>query len=223
MMLCSRAKAYSSRPWESASVASSTNVMSFASFQPIVDLRTQKIFAYEALARTKAPEFDGPMQLFAAAVAENADRRARPAAARDRRSRAARRTRCSSTSIPPSSTRSGSSSPTIRSSSTPRTSTSRSPRPCRCRTSACAETCSNEVRGRGVHLVVDDLGAGYSNLKYIADLHPRVVKLDRDLIAGLTQGLAPVQARRRRSCGCAASSTRRSSPRASRPRPSSRR
>jgi EAL domain-containing protein (putative c-di-GMP-specific phosphodiesterase class I) len=44
-----------------------------------------------------------------------------------------------------------------------------------------------EVRGRGVHLVVDDLGAGYSNLKYIADLHPRVVKLDRDLIAGLTK------------------------------------
>src|SRR5690606_19804384 len=46
----------------------------------------------------------------------------------------------------------------------------------------------NEVRGRGVHLVVDDLGAGYSNLKYIADLHPRVVKLDRGLVAGLTRG-----------------------------------
>src|SRR6185436_19959304 len=44
-----------------------------------------------------------------------------------------------------------------------------------------------EVRGRGVYLVVDDLGAGYSNLRYIADLHPRVVKLDRDLIAGLVK------------------------------------
>jgi EAL domain-containing protein (putative c-di-GMP-specific phosphodiesterase class I) len=44
-----------------------------------------------------------------------------------------------------------------------------------------------EVRGRGVHLVVDDLGAGYSNLKYIADLNPRVVKLDRGLVAGLTR------------------------------------
>ncbi|MEZ4224947.1 MAG: EAL domain-containing protein [Polyangiaceae bacterium] len=43
-----------------------------------------------------------------------------------------------------------------------------------------------EVRSRGaVHLVVDDLGAGYSNLKRIADLEPRVVKLDRALIAGL--------------------------------------
>jgi len=46
----------------------------------------------------------------------------------------------------------------------------------------------HELRARGgVHLVVDDLGAGYSNLKTIADLEPRVVKLDRDLVAGLDQ------------------------------------
>ena len=32
---------------------------------------------------------------------------------------------------------------------------------------------------------VDDLGAGYSNLKLIADLQPRVVKLDRNLIQDL--------------------------------------
>ncbi len=43
-----------------------------------------------------------------------------------------------------------------------------------------------ELRARGdVHLVVDDLGAGFSNLKSIADLEPRVVKLDRELIAGI--------------------------------------
>jgi EAL domain-containing protein (putative c-di-GMP-specific phosphodiesterase class I) len=43
-----------------------------------------------------------------------------------------------------------------------------------------------EVRARGgVHLVVDDLGAGYSNLKRIADLEPKVVKLDRELIIDL--------------------------------------
>jgi EAL domain-containing protein (putative c-di-GMP-specific phosphodiesterase class I) len=43
-----------------------------------------------------------------------------------------------------------------------------------------------EVRERGgIHLVVDDLGAGYSNLKTIADLEPTVVKLDRGLISGL--------------------------------------
>jgi EAL domain-containing protein (putative c-di-GMP-specific phosphodiesterase class I) len=39
-----------------------------------------------------------------------------------------------------------------------------------------------ELRAKGVQIVVDDLGAGYSNLKYIADLEPEVVKLDRSLI-----------------------------------------
>lgn len=43
-----------------------------------------------------------------------------------------------------------------------------------------------EVRARsGVHLVVDDLGAGYSNLKRIVDLAPQVVKLDRGLVCGV--------------------------------------
>jgi EAL domain-containing protein (putative c-di-GMP-specific phosphodiesterase class I) len=45
-----------------------------------------------------------------------------------------------------------------------------------------------ELRSKGVSLVVDDLGAGYSNLKYIADLAPEVVKLDRELIKGLVSG-----------------------------------
>jgi EAL domain-containing protein (putative c-di-GMP-specific phosphodiesterase class I) len=45
-----------------------------------------------------------------------------------------------------------------------------------------------EIRARGgVHLVVDDLGAGYSNLKRIADLEPAVVKLDRELVTNLDQ------------------------------------
>jgi EAL domain-containing protein (putative c-di-GMP-specific phosphodiesterase class I) len=42
-----------------------------------------------------------------------------------------------------------------------------------------------QIRARGIHLVIDDLGAGYSNLRYIADLHPCLVKLDRALITGL--------------------------------------
>jgi EAL domain-containing protein (putative c-di-GMP-specific phosphodiesterase class I) len=46
----------------------------------------------------------------------------------------------------------------------------------------------SEVRGRGgVHLVIDDLGAAESNLKSIVDLEPRAVKLDRELIAGVSQ------------------------------------
>lgn len=42
-----------------------------------------------------------------------------------------------------------------------------------------------EMRMRGAKIAVDDLGAGYSNLKYIVDLEPEVVKLDRELVANL--------------------------------------
>lgn len=45
-----------------------------------------------------------------------------------------------------------------------------------------------EIRRKGIALAIDDLGAGFSNLKYISDLHPEIVKLDRELIAGLTPG-----------------------------------
>jgi EAL domain-containing protein (putative c-di-GMP-specific phosphodiesterase class I) len=44
----------------------------------------------------------------------------------------------------------------------------------------------NELRSRGrVHLVIDDLGAGFSNLKRIVDLRPAIVKLDIELIRGI--------------------------------------
>lgn len=44
----------------------------------------------------------------------------------------------------------------------------------------------NELRSRGrVHLVIDDLGAGFSNLKRIVDLQPAVVKLDIELVRGI--------------------------------------
>lgn len=43
-----------------------------------------------------------------------------------------------------------------------------------------------ELRSRGgISLVVDDFGAGVSNLKRVVDLAPQVVKLDRELIAGI--------------------------------------
>ena len=40
----------------------------WVAYQPIVDLSARRIFAYEALARSKAPEFKNPLELFAAAV-----------------------------------------------------------------------------------------------------------------------------------------------------------
>jgi EAL domain-containing protein (putative c-di-GMP-specific phosphodiesterase class I) len=48
--------------------------------------------------------------------------------------------------------------------------------------SYCRGTLS-EIRDKGIKLAVDDLGAGYSNLLYIAQLNPEIVKLDRELTA----------------------------------------
>src|SRR5205085_12466623 len=59
-----------------------------------------------------------------------------------------------------------------------------------------------EMRERGgVHLVVDDLGAGYSNLRRIADLEPGIVKLDRELVTNLHED------KRRRILGSAVGRT----------------
>lgn len=42
-----------------------------------------------------------------------------------------------------------------------------------------------ELRGKGARLAVDDFGAGFSNLIYLSDLSPDIVKLDRKLIQRL--------------------------------------
>ncbi len=52
---------------------------------------------------------------------------------------------------------------------------------------ALCQSVIRELRSKGVFLAIDDLGAGYSNLKYIADLAPDIVKLDRELVTGLSR------------------------------------
>ncbi len=45
-----------------------------------------------------------------------------------------------------------------------------------------------EIQSRGsVHLVIDDLGAGFSNLQRIVDLNPAIVKLDMQLIRDIAE------------------------------------
>jgi EAL domain-containing protein (putative c-di-GMP-specific phosphodiesterase class I) len=155
-------------------------------YQPVVDLKTQKVFAYEALARTKAPEFDGPLALFAAAVEHSCTGEL------GRILRAMSLEGCTThplfMNLHPAELNEGwvvqPDDPIFNHSEDVYLEITEGVPLSHFR------LCQNmlaEVRGRGVHLVVDDLGAGYSNLKYIADLHPRVVKLDRDLIAGLTK------------------------------------
>lgn len=53
------------------------------------------------------------------------------------------------------------------------------------------EQCINvlgELRKKGIRLAIDDFGAGFSNVKYISDLNPDIVKLDRELITGVSEG-----------------------------------
>jgi EAL domain-containing protein (putative c-di-GMP-specific phosphodiesterase class I) len=155
-------------------------------YQPIVELSTRNIFAYEALARPTSTEFDGPLGLFAAAV-EHArtgelGRLLRELAVEG----------CPDlplfVNIHPAELNEGwlvqPRDPIFHhahdvfleiTESVPLSHF------------ALCQMIFNEVRGRGVSMVVDDLGAGFSNLKYIADLHPRFVKLDRVLVAGLTR------------------------------------
>ncbi len=60
-----------------------------------------------------------------------------------------------------------------------------------------------EIRQKGISLAIDDLGAGFSNLKYISDLQPEIVKLDRELIVGCVPGEPAVPAAGARSSRCA--------------------
>jgi EAL domain-containing protein (putative c-di-GMP-specific phosphodiesterase class I) len=158
----------------------------WCAFQPIVDVKTQKIFAYESLARTSSPEFDGPLALFAAAVAESATGEL------GRLLRAISLEGCTThplfLNIHPAELNEKwviqPDDPIFQHHEDVYLEITEAVPLSHFR--MCKDMLS-ELRGRGVHLVVDDLGAGYSNLKYIADLHPRIVKLDRGLVAGLTR------------------------------------
>lgn len=48
-------------------------------------------------------------------------------------------------------------------------------------------------RGLGMRLAVDDFGSGYSGLNVLADFQPDQIKLDKNLVRGI-QGLGPRQA-----------------------------
>jgi len=156
-------------------------------YQPVVNLRTQEIFAYEALARSKSPDFDGPISLFAAAVEHNCTgelgRMLREMAIEEVPNQKL------FVNIHPAELNEKwlvqPNDPIFQHTQDLYLEITES---IPLSHFHLCQSILAEVRDRGVHLVVDDLGAGYSNLKYIADLHPRVVKLDRGLIAGLRIG-----------------------------------
>jgi EAL domain-containing protein (putative c-di-GMP-specific phosphodiesterase class I) len=156
-----------------------------AVFQPIVDMMTGKVFAYEALARTTSADFKSPPHMFDTAIEEGMCGKL------GRRLRELSVDGCPDAALflnihpnefaerwlvqPDDPIFSHDLAVYLEiTESVPLSH---------------FELCNSilkEIRGKGVNLVVDDLGAGYSNLKYIADLTPEVVKLDRGLIAGLS-------------------------------------
>jgi EAL domain-containing protein (putative c-di-GMP-specific phosphodiesterase class I) len=155
-------------------------------FQPLVDLKTRGIFAYEALVRTKSPDFDGPPSLFKAAVEEKCT---------GELGRLIREIAVEACGTHPLFLNVHPNELNERYLVQPDDPIFQHERDIYLEITESVplshfrlcQSILREVRGRGVYLVVDDLGAGYSNLKYIVDLHPKVVKLDRELISGLTK------------------------------------
>ena len=156
-------------------------------YQPIYQLKTGQVFAYEALARVEAPEFDSLLDLFQAAsqvglVGELGHLH---------RSQAV--THCPHQplfiNIFPAELDYGL---LVR----PDDAIFRHKHPVYIEVTESMplshfDQCHDvigELRKKGVMLAIDDLGAGFSNLKYIADLVPEVVKLDRSLISGVREG-----------------------------------
>jgi len=154
-------------------------------FQPIVDLQTRRVFAQEALVRCRRPGFERPDVLIAQAVQERAmgylGRLIREVALPVDERQAV------FINLHPDELES-------RWLVRPDDPLNTYPGPlfleiieaaamgyfelCR---DVLAELCSRT----GAQIVVDDLGAGYSNLKRIIDLRPSFVKLDRELTRGL--------------------------------------
>lgn len=160
--------------------------MVYSAFQPLVDLESRTIFGYEALARCDAPEFPTPPRLLKAAIEDNY----LGELGRELRRMAVEQ--CPDTVLflnihpnefdehwlirpdDPASTHDHDIYLEI-TESVPLS-----------HYRFCHSVLA-EIRAKGVKIAVDDLGAGYSNLKYIADLEPDVVKIDRGLVAGLSK------------------------------------
>lgn len=155
-------------------------------YQPIIDLCTQQTFAHEALVRSTSPHYQGPPALFTEAI------RTQLCGALGRAVRELAVDNAPDTplfvNVHPNEFDEGwlvrPDDPIFRhehrvyleiTESVPLT-----------HVTLCHSQLA-EVRSRGAALAVDDLGAGYSNLKYISDLAPEVVKLDRELIVNLTK------------------------------------
>jgi EAL domain-containing protein (putative c-di-GMP-specific phosphodiesterase class I) len=154
-------------------------------FQPIVNLETHKIFAYEALARCKWPEYTNPTVLFEHASSEDSC---------GRLGRLIREVTFERAAGFPLFVNVHPDELTARWLVRPDDPLYLHDHHVFIEITESAafthyDLCKSvlrEVKARGgVFLAVDDLGAGHSNLMRIIELEPQVVKLDRALVTGL--------------------------------------
>jgi len=155
-------------------------------YQPIVDLRDGTVLAYEVLARSDGPESGGPRELFEQAVCSGCC------------GALGRAVRQLATSAAPDLPLFMNAHPKelgerwlwepedpIYHHGPPVHLEITESAPLR-RFEAC-RSLLDHLRGRGIHAVIDDLGAGFSNLRHLAILRPSFAKLDRSLVRGLTR------------------------------------
>jgi EAL domain-containing protein (putative c-di-GMP-specific phosphodiesterase class I) len=156
-------------------------------FQPIVDVRTGALFAHEALVRCKLPQYASPPILFAAAESERACGYLGSVI------RQQTFERCQDVALFVN----------VHPEELSQRWLVRPDDPLNFHerevyleiTESAAFThydlCMNVLKElcsrSGVHLVVDDYGAGHSNLARILDLNPKIVKLDGALIRGIAK------------------------------------
>ena len=154
-------------------------------FQPIVDLQTGLTFAYEALARCRWPEFKNPLVLLQQAETERA------CGPLGRKIREVAFSRCADAplfvNLHPHELSDG----WLVRPDDPLFFHDRAVYLEITESAAfsyfglCAGVLKEICSRGGAYLVVDDLGAGHSNLKRIVDLEPHVVKLDLALVRGI--------------------------------------
>lgn len=153
-------------------------------YQPIVDLRTGAIFAQEALVRSDSPEFESPPALFQAAI------RSQCCGALGRIIREIATANCPDFPLflnihPNEFDESWLVQPDDPIFTHDRGIFLELTESVPLSHFALCHSVLREIRSKGISIAIDDLGAGYSNLKYIADLTPEVVKLDRGLVANV--------------------------------------
>lgn len=162
----------------------------FIHLQPIVDLQTGGVFAYEGLCRCRVPELASPFHLLGAAVEQGVigllGRHLREQAMR-----MAPGARLFLNVHPDEFDEEYLASPDDPIFTHDAEVVLEVPESAPLVRYRFAHSTLDVLRQRGIKVAIDDFGAGYSNLGYIASLAPEIVKIDRDLVAGASPDSRP--------------------------------